>query len=500
MQRAPVADTLAAPRIRVAAAEHRSEVSGWHWRLFVLALVVSDLLMIALGLAIAYTARFHLGVSLFRLEVTPSPVFYALLGLKIVPLWLLIYLAVGLYRRSNLLGGTREYSLVFRATTTGIVVVIVVEFLDPSVVIARGWLLLAWAATILLVCSGRWWLRRGIYGLRRRGYFQSRTLVVGLNEEARLMAEQLLKWPTSGLHLVGWAGDEAEGGIDGPAGLRLLGGWQNLDEIVEKYQIEELILATSALSREQILAIFKQYGVSKTVNLRLSSGLFEIITTGLRVNEMAYVPLVSVDKVRLTGADRLLKEGLDYGLALPGTILLLPLLAVIALAVRLDSAGPVIHRRRVMGLNGIEFDAFKFRTMYVHGEEILARRPELAAELKANHKVKDDPRVTRVGRFLRKYSLDELPQLFNVLRWEMSLVGPRMISPEEMANYNQWGINLLTVRPGLTGLWQVSGRSDLSYRARVQMDMYFIRNWSIWLELQILLQTIPAVLKSRGAY
>jgi lipopolysaccharide/colanic/teichoic acid biosynthesis glycosyltransferase len=153
-----------------------------------------------------------------------------------------------------------------------------------------------------------------------------------------------------------------------------------------------------------------------------------------------------------------------------------------------------------MGVNGNQFDAFKFRTMYENGEEILAQHPELQAELKCNHKLKDDPRVTPVGKIIRRYSLDELPQAFNVLRHEMSIVGPRMISPEEVKKYNQWGINLLTVRPGITGLWQVSGRSDIPYDKRVQLDMQYIRNWSVWLDIQILVRTIPAVLKGKGAY
>jgi lipopolysaccharide/colanic/teichoic acid biosynthesis glycosyltransferase len=139
--------------------------------------------------------------------------------------------------------------------------------------------------------------------------------------------------------------------------------------------------------------------------------------------------------------------------------------------------------------------------MEVDGDAILAQRPELAAELQTHHKLKDDPRVTRVGRFLRSASVDELPQLINVLRGEMSLVGPRMISPAEKAEYGQMQFNLLTVKPGLTGLWQVSGRADLSYAERVQLDMHYIRNYSIWLDLQILfVQTLPAVLRRRGAY
>jgi exopolysaccharide biosynthesis polyprenyl glycosylphosphotransferase len=248
------------------------------------------------------------------------------------------------------------------------------------------------------------------------------------------------------------------------------------------------------------LEIFQKYGMSEDISVRMSSGLYEIITTGLRVREYAYVPLVCVNKVRLTGVDSLLKMVLDFGLGIPILIASLPIMAVIAILIRLDSPGPIIHRRRVMGVNNRQFDAFKFRTMYVNGDEILAQSKELQQELAEKHKLKNDPRVTRVGRVLRKLSLDELPQIFNVLRFEMSLVGPRMISPEEMKEYNQWGMNLLTVRPGITGLWQVSGRSDLSYAERVRLDMHYIRNWSIWLDLQLLIQTIPAVLRRRGAY
>ena len=138
--------------------------------------------------------------------------------------------------------------------------------------------------------------------------------------------------------------------------------------------------------------------------------------------------------------------------------------------------------------------------MYINGDEILAAHPDLIQELAHNHKLKNDPRITRIGFFLRKFSLDELPQLFNVLFGQMSIVGPRMISPEEIAEYSKLDINLLTVKPGITGLWQISGRSDVSYSDRVKLDMYYVRNWSIWMDLQILIRTIPAVLSRRGAY
>jgi exopolysaccharide biosynthesis polyprenyl glycosylphosphotransferase len=268
-----------------------------------------------------------------------------------------------------------------------------------------------------------------------------------------------------------------------------------------RYQIGEVILASSAIStRDYLLEIFKRYGVSDTVNIRMSSGLYEVITTGLTVNEFAYVPLVYVNKVRLTGADNFLKLILDFVVTIVGLILLSPLVLLIVLLIKVSSPGPVIHKRRVMGINGKQFYALKFRTMVVNGDEVLDQHPELKEELAKNHKLKTDPRVTKIGAILRKLSLDELPQLYNVLTRDMSLVGPRMISPEEVAMYKQFDMNLLTVHPGITGLWQVSGRSDISYDERVRLDMYYIRNWSIWLDLQLLFQTIPAVLKGRGAY
>jgi lipopolysaccharide/colanic/teichoic acid biosynthesis glycosyltransferase len=215
---------------------------------------------------------------------------------------------------------------------------------------------------------------------------------------------------------------------------------------------------------------------------------------------MGGVPLITVNKVRLTGMDMIQKTILDYMIAIPVALFLLPFFITMFILVKRDSPGPFIYRRRVMGVNGKEFDAYKIRTMRQDSDAYFEKHPELWQEYEQNFKLKDDPRITRLGQFLRKSSLDELPQIFNVLKNEMSIVGPRMISPPELKKYNQFGTNLLTVCPGITGLWQVSGRSDVSYEERVRLDMHYIRNWSIWLDIQIILQTIPAILKRRGAY
>jgi exopolysaccharide production protein ExoY len=181
-------------------------------------------------------------------------------------------------------------------------------------------------------------------------------------------------------------------------------------------------------------------------------------------------------------------------------LFLAPVLCLIAILVRVTSPGPVIYRRRVLGVDGVEFDAFKFRTMAQNAETSLPADSDLARRFRENMKLRTDPRVTAFGRVLRRLSLDELPQLFNVLRGEMSLVGPRMIAPDEASRYGSSLSRRLSVRPGITGLWQVSGRQDVDYDTRIALDLQYIENWSLRLDLLILLKTIPAVLSMRGAY
>jgi lipopolysaccharide/colanic/teichoic acid biosynthesis glycosyltransferase len=199
-------------------------------------------------------------------------------------------------------------------------------------------------------------------------------------------------------------------------------------------------------------------------------------------------------------AARALKAVMDRALAAGVLLLLAPLLLVVAALVRLTSRGPVFYRRRVLGLHGRPFDAFKFRTMVLEADAVLRAHPELLAAFATNVKLRDDPRVTPVGRWLRRSSLDELPQLVNVLRGEMSLVGPRMITREEADKYGAALESVLSVKPGMTGLWQVRGRQQLDYTQRVALDVQYVGQWSLWLDVVILVQTIPALLTMRGAY
>lgn len=471
-----------------------------HKKLYQYALIVTDTLMLVAAFGLAYWLRFQGGVTLAP-EVLPFAQRYIGLISILVPSWLFLFSIMKLYDVRQLLGGTREYSRAFNACTSGMMFVILYGFVDESIVISRGWLVMSWLFSGLFVCTGRLLLRRYAYNLRSKGYFVSRALIIGTNEEARALADQLKDSAYSGLQLQGFVEPGNGIGHGMYARLPVLGQLSNLQEIIRQKQVTEVIVSSTALDRNQLLNILRELSATPEVELRLSSGLYEAITTTMHVTMMGAVPFMSPDRWRLSLTQLTLKRLLDLiviSFALPA---LLPIFSIVALLIKLDSKGPVFYRRRVLGAGGKQFDAFKFRTMHVNGNEILAQNPELQAQLEAEHKLKNDPRITRVGNFLRMTSLDELPQLINILLGQMSLVGPRMISPVEAEMYGIYSADLLTVKPGLTGLWQVSGRSDLSYNERVRLDMYYIRNYSIWLDMQILfVQTLPAVLKGQGAY
>lgn len=467
-------------------------------RLLVTGLVVLDILALGTAAITAYLIRFSAPLPFFR-DIVPQVKYYLPVAGGMALLLLGLFALLGLYAEHNLLGGTREYALVFNGCTIAGLLIIVVTFLVEAFVVSRGLLVLTWLLTFLFIGSTRFIFRRVIYRLRRQGYFLSPAVIIGANPEGIALAEQLDIWTASGMRLLGFLDDAQPAGASVHNGLAVLGSCDDLEQIVAREGIEQLVVATAGVRRERLLDIVQTYGMSPDVRIHFSSGLFEILTTGVRVWERNYVPLISLNKVRLSRVEVFLKTSLDLAIAIPGLILLSPILVLIGLLIQLDSPGPVLYRRRVLGLNGRELDAFKFRTMHIDWEDSV-HCDQIRNQFVVGAKPKEDPRVTRLGAFLRRWSLDELPQLVNVLKRDMALVGPRMITREEAPLYDKWKINLLTVRPGITGLWQVSGRADLSYEDKVRLDMYYIRNYSIWLDLQILFRTISVIARGKGAY
>lgn len=468
----------------------RLALKGW--------LIITDAIALGAAFLFAYWLRFILQVTVAP-DVVPAAFLYPFLGAVLIPLSIAVFALFRLYDHESLLGGVAEYSKIFNACSTGTMIVVIATFLMPSLAVSRTWVVAAWLFSFLLVSGNRFVCRRLVYPLRSRGYFLTPTLIIGANEEAANLAAELSDWRSSGVRIAGFVSTASS--VTNALGLPVLGSLKDIQRIIAANRIEDLIVAITALEREELLELCEEVNSLPQVKLRLSSGLYELLTTGITVQSKGAVPLVSVNKVRLAPSEMWAKTILEYTVALAALAVLAPLLLIIAALIKLDSPGPILYRRRVLGVSGRAFDAFKFRTMHVNGNELLKNNPQLVEELRTNHKLKDDPRITRVGQWLRRYSLDELPQLFNVIMGQMGLVGPRMITAEEAEKYGRHRLNLLTVKPGITGLWQVSGRSDLSYDERVHLDMYYVRNYSVWIDLQILfVQTLPAVIKGRGAY
>lgn len=474
--------------------------SAKNQRQFLLAaILIGDALALLLALGLAYLVRFQTNFAFFE-DAPISKEMHRWIILVLIPCWIGVFALFRLYDFHYLLGGTQEYSHVFNACAVVLGLTVLVTFFLPFVRISRGWIAIAWILAFLFVGLNRFSLRRVAYFLRRRGALTYRTLIIGTDDEAVAIAAQLSNSPTTGAQVVGFVSNHLPNSPELQESDKILGSIDQLPTLVKSLSIEELIVSTATLDRANLLQVFANFGDSDQVELRFSSGLYELYTAGIRVKDIGNVPLVSLNKVRLDPIESAFKSLVDRLAALLACVALAPLFFIIAILIKLESPGGVIHRRRVLGRGNREFDAYKFRTMDINGDEILKKDPELVAKLKSDFKLKNDPRVTRMGRVLRRYSLDELPQLFNILAGQMSLVGPRMITPDEAPKYGRMRMNLLTVKPGLTGLWQIKGRSEVSYDERVRLDMYYIRNYSIWLDLQILLQTIPAVLKGRGAW
>jgi exopolysaccharide biosynthesis polyprenyl glycosylphosphotransferase len=468
-------------------------------------LMVCDLVMVALAFWIAYNIRFLAPTStLFDSKGAIESPFYTSTVYILIPLWFLLFTMFRMYDPATMFGGYQEYTNAFNACTIGIMLLILASYLDPTLMIARGWIVVTWGSIVFLIFLERFTARRLIYALRTRGHFMAPAYIVGANSEGIAIAEQLISAPLAGVNIIGFLDDNLPAGEEILPGVVVHGPTSKAEGLVCRFGVERLIVATSGIQRDKMLDLFRHFVNSDQVSMWLSSGLYEILTTGVQVQDVGSVPMVSVNRVRLAGPNIAMKMILDYIGATLGLIALSPIFLVIAIIMKFTDPGPIIYRRRVVGVGGKEFDAFKFRTMVVNSqevlEELLARDPEAKAEWEQFYKLKKDPRITWIGNLLRKTSIDELPQLLNVLRREMSLVGPRMITLEEVERYGKWGLNLHTVKPGITGLWQTSGRSELTYEERVRLDMRYIRNYSIWLDLQILFQTIPAVLMSKGAY
>jgi exopolysaccharide biosynthesis polyprenyl glycosylphosphotransferase len=282
-------------------------------------------------------------------------------------------------------------------------------------------------------------------------------------------------------------------------GLRSLGQLEDLPEVMDRERIQEVIIADPDFPQEQAVELVDLCN-QRGVTVQVAPSTMEILIDRAEFVPGQTVPLFKLRPPVFQGIDYALKRTFDLVISTLGLCLISPILLLIAGAVKLSSSGPVIYRSVRPGMAGKPFYCFKFRTMREHAEQIQADLEPLNEQTGALFKIRQDPRLTRVGRFLRRFSLDELPQLVNVVRGEMSLVGPRPLPMRDFNRLEEWHKKRYLVLPGITGLWQVSGRSDLDFDDLVRLDFLYLERWSIMLDLSILLKTIPAVLSRRGAF
>jgi exopolysaccharide biosynthesis polyprenyl glycosylphosphotransferase len=370
-------------------------------------------------------------------------------------------------------------------------------------------LMLFWAAAIGLVTLGRAGARTFA---RRSVIYLQNTVVVGAGEVGQMIGRKLLQHPEYGINLVGFVDSDPKERREDIDHVAVLGGIDRLPSMVRLLDVERVIIAFSNDSHEETLEVLKELK-DLDVQIDIVPRLFEVVGPEVRLHAIEGLPLIGLPPLRLSRSSKLVKRLLDLMLASVALVVGAPFLALIALAVKLDSRGPVLYRHRRVGLQGKSIDVLKFRTMRreaCRGERYGGQEAEeefaklmadaaRAAEFATTYKLEQDPRVTRVGNVLRKLSLDELPQLLNVVKGDLSLVGPRAITRDELSRYGADVEALLNIRPGVTGYWQINGRSRLSYEDRVRLDLSYIANWSLGLDLQILAKTVRELLSRRGA-
>lgn len=420
--------------------------------------------------------------------------------------YLLFYLlSVGLYYSWSY--GFRTYQFdtgksfsdqlykIIKAYSYAVLITIGIAFMLKIVAYSRAIVFGFWLGGIVLSGIIHLTKRLVFVNYARQGKIVRNVLVVGAGKIGSTIADEFLSNPTLGYRVVGFIDDGPKKRVNA---LSVLGKSNDILSIVRNNEIDEIIVTISS-ERKLVNELIQQLR-KFDVQIKIIPDMYNMMTTSIEFGQINALPYVTLVKTPMRGVGQIIKRLFDVVVTSILLVFVSPILIITAISIKLDSKGPVLYRQQRIGKNGQMLHMFKFRSMIVNADE---QKELLDAQNEADgpvFKIKNDPRVTKVGRFIRKYSIDELPQLFNVLKGEMSLVGPRPPVPSEVEKYGDWEWRRLEVVPGITGLWQVSGRSDLSFQQWVNLDVYYIENWSLVLDLKILLKTVPTVLKGEGAY
>lgn len=480
------------------------------WRIFEVSLAfIVDAVLIYVACEVAYYLRYTVlfGNGLVEFvrsnmggvpsDQPPNSSFFPLeVGIIIGAMLILVLRGLYSIRLSgNLVIQMRQIAT---SLTLGLAVLLTYFFIFQPPSSSRLLVPFIWIGAVVILCVGRLVLSLFMGFLHRLGLGETRLLVVGSGRLGKMIMQHIAATPNLGYSIVGFLHDTHE-----PAGnfgrFRMLGTLDDLAMVIRSMQVDEVIIALPSELHQQTIRsvrLCERLGAS----FMLVPELYELSLSRIDLVAIEGIPLLGIKQKQINPVQRAIMRATDIAGAALVLLLGSPLWLCFALLIRLTSPGEVIFSQPRVGAGERQFNCYKFRSMYKNAEQMQAA---LLAKNEAQgplFKMKDDPRVTGIGKFLRRTSLDEIPQLLNVLKGDMSLVGPRPPLPREVAQYEEWQKGRLAVKPGLTGLWQVRGRSDLSFDEGVLMDLYYIENWSLRLYFHILMRTIPAVLFSRGAY
>jgi exopolysaccharide biosynthesis polyprenyl glycosylphosphotransferase len=415
-----------------------------------------------------------------------------------LPVWLCVFARYKLYTAAAITSRAAETNRILHAVAAASALTGLMGLLFAAN-ISRIWLVFTFIIGFFAVVAERSLVRATFTRARARGHFRRPVVIIGTNAEALSLVQMLIDRPDLGYTVVGLLDCGTPTNALVPGGIPVLGDSRDALEIVQRAGAAGAIVATSAIE-EQVANRIARELTEAGCHVELTSGLVDISADRLLTRPLGRRPVLYVEPVRRMGWRAFAKRGFDITLASVGLILISPLLLACAIAIKLDSRGPVFFKQVRVGKDGRLFKLWKLRTMVADAERMLeSLRPhsEMDGPL---FKMRDDPRVTRVGAFLRRTSIDELPQLGNVLRGEMSMVGPRPALPGELSGWTEELRGRLRVKPGVTGMWQVSGRSGTSFDDYVRHDLYYVDNWSLMTDVAIVAKTIPVVLFRRGAY
>ncbi|HLJ69656.1 MAG TPA: sugar transferase [Chloroflexota bacterium] len=448
--------------------------------------------------ALAYWIRYTLKIGP-AIQSQVSFADYQPVGLILLVVTILVLLLKGAYRFRLSRDTVDEVSTMFSTVTIAVSIVVVISALLHSWEYSRAVIAYVWLLSIVALTSGRV-VFRGVQGwLHRKGWGVSRVLVVGGSDIGKMVMQSMMSRRDLGYQPAGFVYEDGAGQQRDFGRFPALGSVADVPHLLDSGSVDEVVVALPASEHDQVLTIL-QLCEHHGIGLKLIPDLFEMSLSRVNVDGIAGVPLLDVRESALRPFSRAVKRAMDIVVATLGLLATLPIVLVVGLLIRLESPGPAFVLQERVGLSGKRFRCVKLRSMAVDAESM---RPSLA---KLNEmdgpvfKIRADPRRTKVGRRIRRWSVDELPNFWNVLRGDMSIVGPRPALPQEVDAYDDWHRRRLEVKPGMTGVWQVSGRSDLPFDEMLLMDIYYVDNWSISLDIRIMLRTVLAVLGRKGAY